>query len=436
MTGDFRNKAQPARWATIGTATCPSDMHGAEPSGAARAPGFGSGRVLGKGLALGVLALVAACGTMDRDLRGGLGGFSTADAARNVSASRPQPDNRGVISYPNYQIAVARQGDTVADVAARVGLAAGELARYNGLNAADPLNTGAVLALPVRVQEPSPATGAAGTGPILSPADVDLTNMAGSAIARAADKEISVATLPASPTGQPARQVGAEPIRHQVVRGETVYTIARLYGVSVRSLAQWNGLDSNFTIREGQYLIIPLVPDSGASASAASVATGATVAPGVGSPTPTPPSASAPLPSESPEAIQSAPPSVAPDLGGGQKAGGKLGYPVQGSIIRAYAKGRNDGIDISAPAGTPVKAAEAGTVAAIIQDSDNQSVVVVKHSDNLLTLYSNVADITVKKGDSVTRGQSLAKIPTGTANYVHFEVRKGLDSVDPEGYLK
>ncbi|QPM89303.1 LysM peptidoglycan-binding domain-containing M23 family metallopeptidase [Pseudooceanicola algae] len=393
------------------------------------------GRYVTTGLALGMLGLVTACGPVDSDLRGGLGGFSTAEAARGVSATRPQPDNRGVISYPNYQIAVARQGDTVADVASRLGLSAGELARYNGLSPTDPLSAGAVLALPVRVAEPSPATGAAGTGPILSPEDVDLTTMAGTAIERAADREIAVATLPATSTGQPARQVGAEPIRHQVLRGETVYTIARLYGVSVRSLAEWNGLDSNFTIREGQFLIIPLVASDGSTVEAAAV----TTAPGSGSPTPLPPSASAPLPADSPPPLADAAavPSTAPDLGAGQQqsAGGALAYPVQGSIIRTYAKGRNDGIDISAAPGTTVKAADSGTVAAIIQDSDNQSVVVVKHSANLLTLYSNVTEITVKKGDSVSRGQALAKIPGDGENFVHFEVRQGLDSVDPESYL-
>ena len=50
----------------------------------------------------------------------------------------------------------------------------------------------------------------------------------------------------------------SEPIRHKVSRGETAFTISRLYNVSIRSLADWNGLDSNYTIREGQYLLIPL----------------------------------------------------------------------------------------------------------------------------------------------------------------------------------
>lgn len=389
------------------------------------------------------VALLAACnnGQFDPDLRGGFGAFSTADAALGVSAARPTPDNRGIISYPGYQVVVARRDDTVSDVAARAGADPATLARYNGLNPGDRLNDGAVLALPSRVSEPSPATGAAGTGPIMSPTDVGLTQLAGSAIERAADKEVSVATLPPSSPGEPARQVGQEPIRHRVERGETAYTVARLYGVSVRSLADWNGLDANFTIREGQYLLIPLVSENGTAARPPM----ATTAPGAGSPTPAPPSASRPLPAESPAPLSAAPvapttdsgETIAPDLSSEQRAEtGKLGYPVQGRIIREYEKGKSDGIDLAADPGVPVKAAGSGTVAAIIQDTDNRSVIVVKHADNLLTLYSNVEGITAQKGDQVERGQQIAKIATDGTPYLHFEVRKGLDTVDPMTYLK
>jgi len=80
-----------------------------------------------------------------------------------------------------------------------------------------------------------------------------------------------------------------EPIRHKVSRGETAFTISRLYNVSIRSLAEWNGLDSNFTIREGQYLLIPLPKDQVASVSESA-------SPGQVSNTPSPPSSSEALP--------------------------------------------------------------------------------------------------------------------------------------------
>ena len=382
-------------------------------------------------LALGgaAIALLAGCQPVDFDLRGNFGNApSTAEAAQQATADRPAPDNRGVISYPGYQVAIAERGDTVIDVANRIGADPASLARYNGLQQDDRLRAGEVIALPNRVAEPSPATGATTGG-------VDITTLAGNAIDRAGPASVQSSTLPAAPTA-------AEPVRHKVKRGETAYTIARLYNVSVRALADWNGLGRDFAVREGQYLLIP-VADATAPApvQTAAAAPVATTTPGTGSPTPTPPSASKPLPQDTtPAASAPAAATAAPNLGSSQTrasaSNARMGFPVQGKIIRDYAKGRNDGIDIQAAPGTAVKAAAAGTVAAITSDADQVPIVVVKHPDNLLTVYANVEGITVKKGDSVSRGQSIAKIRGGTANYVHFEVRKGFDSVDPLPYLQ
>ena len=110
--------------------------------------------------------------------------------------------------------------------------------------------------------------------------------------------------------------------------------------------------------------------------------------------------------------------------------------PVQGSIIRPYAKGRNDGIDISASAGTPVKAAADGTVAAITTDTAQTPIIVVRHADNLLTVYAGVDGISVKKGDRVSRGQTIAAVRAGTPSFLHFEVRRGADSTDPVAFLQ
>ena len=114
----------------------------------------------------------------------------------------------------------------------------------------------------------------------------------------------------------------------------------------------------------------------------------------------------------------------------------KLAFPIQGNIIREYAKGRNEGIDIIGPAGAPVKAAADGTVAAITKSADGIPIIVVRHPDNLLTVYANVANVNVAKGDAVTRGQGLAQLRGGDDSYVHFEVRQGFDSVDPIPFLR
>ncbi|MDR9485430.1 MAG: peptidoglycan DD-metalloendopeptidase family protein [Sediminimonas sp.] len=385
------------------------------------------------------LALLGACSEpLDYDMRGNFAnGFDTSDAATQATADRPRPDDRGIISYPGYQVAVAKRGDRLRDVANRIGADVQSLARYNGIKPDDPLRQGEIIALPNRVAEPSPATGAPATGPI-QPPGVDITTLAGNAI----DDADSTGAQAATGEAQTDAQVGAEPVRHKVQRGETAYSIARLYGVTPRALADWNGLDSRFTVREGQYLLIPVAKSD--TQSAASTDTAAldtqtdTTAPGQGSPTPVPPSSSDPLPEDTEAAAPEDDAAEAPDLGETQTAStdsAPLMTPVKGKIIRAYAKGRNDGIDIQAPAGSGIMAADSGSVAAITSDSDEVPILVVKHADNLLTIYGNISDIRVQKGDSVSRGQRIASVRSGDANYLHFEVRKGFESVDPTDYL-
>ena len=109
--------------------------------------------------------------------------------------------------------------------------------------------------------------------------------------------------------------------------------------------------------------------------------------------------------------------------------------PVQGSIIRTYNRGRNEGIDIGVPAGTSVKAAAAGTIAAITQNTNGAQIIVVRHTGNILTVYVNVDDLSVAKDDRVTQGQSIAKVAAGSPSFLHFEVRDGLESVDPADFL-
>jgi murein DD-endopeptidase MepM/ murein hydrolase activator NlpD len=110
--------------------------------------------------------------------------------------------------------------------------------------------------------------------------------------------------------------------------------------------------------------------------------------------------------------------------------------PVSGNIIRGYAPPKNEGIDIAAPAGTPVKAAGAGTVAAITQDTAQTPIIVIRHDGGLLTVYAGVAGTTVKKGDKVSRGQTIATVRSGNPAFLHFEVRRGAASTDPMPFLQ
>ncbi|MGR3661489.1 MAG: peptidoglycan DD-metalloendopeptidase family protein [Paracoccaceae bacterium] len=365
-----------------------------------------------------LLALSACDAPIDFDLRGN--GANASSASRQETTDRPQADDRGVISYPNYQVAIANEGDTINDVAARVGLSAEALSRYNGIAMGTTLRQGEVVALPTRVAEPSLATGAITSGPITPAGNTDISSIAGDAIKRAGDQPA------ASTTTKPTKPTGKEPIRHKVERGETAYSISRVYNVSVRSLADWNGLGTDLNVREGQYLLIPVAAEAPPKSTAPT-----TTAPGQGSVAPEPPSAAKPLPDEKTTKVEKPPsPNLASDKTTSSDTA-KLLMPVTGKITRPYVKDKNDGIDISAAAGTPVKAAAAGTVAAITRDTNQVPILVLRHADNILTVYAGVDNLTVKKGDKVKRGQVIAKIRAGSPSFLHFEVRKGLDSVDP-----
>lgn len=372
-------------------------------------------------VSLCALTGLAACdGGFEFDMRGNMGGLDTSGAAARAVADKPRADARGVISYPNYQVAVAQRGDNVATMAARLGMDAQELATYNGLRPEDTLRPGEIVALPRRVSEPGNAL----------PGEVDVSAIASGAIDNAGGAQ----TPPAVSAPVQGVPDGPEPVRHKVERGETAYSIARLYTVSVRSLADWNGLGPNLTVREGQYLLIPIVATPPTARPGADTPT----APGAGTATPTPPSASDPLPEDDTKVTQATlPPS--PNLGKDQTAAsagkGKFVIPVAGPIIRPYTKGKNEGIDISAAAGTAVRAAAAGEVAAITRDTDQVPILVLRHDNGLLTVYANIDKIAVKKGDKIKRGQNIAVVRASDPAFVHFEVRKGFESVDPEPYL-
>jgi murein DD-endopeptidase MepM/ murein hydrolase activator NlpD len=112
---------------------------------------------------------------------------------------------------------------------------------------------------------------------------------------------------------------------------------------------------------------------------------------------------------------------------------------VSGKIIRGYKKGANgnDGIDISAPVGTNVKAAEDGEVALISKGADDKAILLIRHADNLYTVYSNIANVGLKKGQKVSRGQKIGGVANSADGnpYLHFEIRRGTESVDPAPFL-
>lgn len=380
-------------------------------------------------LVLGASALaLSGCvqtGPLDWDLRRGNG--DTSEAARQATAAAPTPDANGIISYPDYQLATARRGESVASMAGRLGMSPDALARANALRPTDPLREGEMLLLPDRVSAtPQPAV--IGGTALPSGGSVDIRSIATTALDEAGPTPVTSSPAASKP-------IAGQPLTHRVARGETAFIIARTYNVSAKALADWNQLGPDMAVREGQTLIIPI------ATAAAPDPEPVPTPPGAGSPTPEPPSAKKPLPDEKTEAAATKPKAtpVSPDLGAEKSAASatKMTMPVSGKIILGYDPKKNQGINIAAPAGSPVKAADAGTVTVLSADTTGKGIVIIRHAGNLLTVYVGVSDMVVKKGDKVKRGQEIGKVAPGDPAFLHFEVRDTTKkSYDPVDYLQ
>jgi len=229
--------------------------------------------------------------------------------------------------------------------------------------------------------------------------------------------------------------------RHVVKPGETLYSIADTEGVEVFSLARMNELTRPFAVKPGQVLVLP----PGATGAPEEVA----AVPRPPGAKPTPQHAAPPgPPPEKPqdEATQQQPPQqqAGPEtLPPPPPRGGGFIWPVKGKIVGRYgtaASGaHNDGINIAAPAGTPVEAADSGVVAYAGNELRGYgNLILIKHAGGWMTAYAHNQALLVKRGDTVKRGQAIARVgSTGIvgAPQLHFEVRKGTKALDPSAYL-
>ena len=130
------------------------------------------------------------------------------------------------------------------------------------------------------------------------------------------------------------------------------------------------------------------------------------------------------------------------------------GRPVNGNVIMDYAMDclcynpttrdwrTHDGMDFAAAAGTPVKAAAAGTVYTIFSDDSMGTTVIIRHEDGYVTTYSSLAaDTAVTVGQQVTLGQTIgyvgttALLETALGEHVHFSVTCNGKPMDPESFF-
>jgi murein DD-endopeptidase MepM/ murein hydrolase activator NlpD len=257
----------------------------------------------------------------------------------------------------------------------------------------------------------------------------------------------SVAPTAAAPASIPAhKSVGGTTITHAVAPGETLMSISRHYNKPVREIVAANRLTYDARLKVGEKITVPGVAATAAVAKPVIVAAAKAPAP---APAPVAAAKAAPQKVASIEPAATArlaSPNV--DTGDTSASIGKGGapqfrWPVRGRVISGFGPipngQQNDGINLAVPEGTQVRAAEDGTVAYAGNELKGYgNLVLVRHADGFVTAYAHASELMVKRGDTVRRGQVIAKsgqTGTVTAPQLHFEIRKGSSPVDPTKYL-
>jgi murein DD-endopeptidase MepM/ murein hydrolase activator NlpD len=246
----------------------------------------------------------------------------------------------------------------------------------------------------------------------------------------------------AAPVSKPvvAAAAAAAPSVHVVNPGDTLLSIAHRNHVSVAELAKANSLEPSAKLKLGMKLSVPGAKSAALAAAqpAAALAPPATkVATIAGDPQQKARLAQATTNIETPAAET---PVKAAEATGALPT---FRWPVRGKVaigFGAKTNGKaNDGINLAVPEGTPVKAAEDGVVAYSGNELKNYgNLILIRHSNGYVTAYAHASELLVKRGDTIKRGQTIAK--SGQSGEVgspqlHFEIRKGSTPVDPLQFL-
>ena len=200
---------------------------------------------------------------------------------------------------------------------------------------------------------------------------------------------------------------------HIVRKGDTTYGISRRYGVSLRALVSANRLRPPYRLTIGQKLRIP----GGTTARRRTVSV-----------------TSANTRGDGPRSVRTPTP---------RRGSSRFAWPLEGRIISTFGPKEggihNDGINILARKGTAVKVAENGVVVYADDDLEGYgNLVLVRHAGGWVTAYAHNDSVTVKEGDVVKRGQLIARVGDSGGvpqPQLHFEVRRGRTALDPLRYL-
>jgi len=247
----------------------------------------------------------------------------------------------------------------------------------------------------------------------------------------------------------PATRAAAMPSRvHVATPGDTLMNISRRNHISVQELARANNLSVTAQLKVGDRITVP-------SSSKTLAVTQTSPRPAVAAAPQPQPVAAKPVVTATVEPVQKA--RMATETKEIEQAHAQspvktaeatnalptFRWPVRGRVITAYGAKtngkQNDGINVAVPEGTPVKAAEDGVVAYAGNELKGYgNLVLVRHANGYVTAYAHASELEVKRGDTIKRGQVIAKSgQTGDVGspQLHFEIRKGSSPVDPLRFL-
>jgi murein DD-endopeptidase MepM/ murein hydrolase activator NlpD len=203
-------------------------------------------------------------------------------------------------------------------------------------------------------------------------------------------------------------------VYHVVQPGENLYRIGKAYDVSHRELARLNRLRDPHQIRPGQKIFVP---------GAARTLSAEVVTPGVSS-------------DGGVEASDRRRP-----RGAGMAAGQGFIWPINGTIHSRFGpRGANfhDGVDIAAPAGTPIHAIDDGEIIYSARLRGYGNMIVIRHDNGFLSVYAHNDRNLASEGQQVRRGEIIARVgSTGrvTGPHLHFEIRRDNKAEDPLLYM-
>lgn len=350
---------------------------------------------------------------------------------------KPSPEITGSASSAsarpgwNWQGGTAitvQQGDTIDSIVRRYGVPAYAIAEANNLPNGSTLRPGQRLVIPHYE-----ATG------------------------RSSASRVASAPPPRPAISAPATTTPASSGQHVhiIAPGETLMKLSRQYNRPLVEIARANNIATSTLVKVGDRIVIPGVRGQQQAAAKPAQVAQSQSKPVVAQTQPKPPAApaaqkvaSAPVAASpttavnvvTPAAQNPEPPKVKKEV---TAALPSFRWPVNGRIIQAFGPKpsgqQNDGINISVPEGTAIKAAEDGVVAYAGNELKTYgNLVLIRHANGYVTAYAHASEIAVKRDDVVKRGQVIAKAgQTGGVNapQLHFEIRKGSTPVDPAPFL-